>query len=144
MAKSVHTTCWAIERRVMATQFPRPTEQMWRDTASNFWSKWNFPNCLGAIDGKYVTIRAPHKSGSMYFNYKKTFSIILLVLVDADYRFVTVQVGDFGRSSDGGVYTGSDLGKCMEPKILQTILCQGLANKVLFHSPLWEMLMLIS
>lgn len=103
----------------MATQFPRPTEEIWRDTASKFWSKWNFPNCLGAIDGKHVHVTAPDKSGSLYFNYKKTFSIVLLGLVDADYRFITVQVGDYGRASDGGVYSGSDLGKGMAAKTLQ-------------------------
>lgn len=103
----------------MESQFPRPTEQMWKDIASTFWRKWNFPNCLGAIDGKHVNVTAPPKSGSLYFNYKKTFSIILLALVDADYRFINIQVGDFGRASDGGVYSGSDLGIGMETKTLQ-------------------------
>lgn len=43
----------------------------------------------------------------------------MLAVVDADYRFITVQEGDFGRSSDGGVYSGSDLGKDMEEKTLE-------------------------
>uniref|UniRef100_UPI0037E82BD5 uncharacterized protein isoform X2 n=1 Tax=Semicossyphus pulcher TaxID=241346 RepID=UPI0037E82BD5 len=119
VASSVHITCRAIERRMMETQFPRPTEQMWRDIAFTFWTKWNFPNCLGAIDGKHVNITAPPKSGSLYFNYKKTFSIVLLALVDADYRFISIQVGDFGRASDGGVFSGSDVGIGMENKTLQ-------------------------
>lgn len=33
--------------------------------------------------------------------------------VDAVYRFRVIQVGDFGRTSDGGVYAASDLGKGM-------------------------------
>ena len=103
----------------MASQFPRPSEQMWKDTAARFWEKWNFPNCLGAIDGKHITITAPPRSGSLYFNYKKTFSVVLLALVDADYRFITVQIGDYGRSSDGGTYAASDLGRGMAAKTLQ-------------------------
>ncbi|CAK6982962.1 protein ALP1-like, partial [Scomber scombrus] len=56
----------------------------------------------------------PPLSGSQYFNYKNTFSIVLLALVDADYRFRCIQVGDFGRTSDSGIYAGSDRGKGME------------------------------
>lgn len=118
VAESVHMTCRAIEEQMMASQFPRPTEHMWRAIASKFWDKWNFPNCLGAIDGKHVTIMSPAHSGSLFFNYKRTFSIVLLALADAEYRFTFVQVGDFGRTSDGGVFSGSALGRGMEAKTL--------------------------
>lgn len=111
-------TCRAIEQQMMASQFPRPTEDMWRDIALQFLEKWNFPNCLGAIDGKHITIVSPAHSGSLFFNYKRSFSIVLLALVDADYRFTFVQVGNFGRTSDGGVYSGSALGRAMEAKTL--------------------------
>ncbi|KAJ8376430.1 hypothetical protein SKAU_G00070100 [Synaphobranchus kaupii] len=113
VATLVHMTCRAIIRRMMARQFPRPTQNSWREIASSFWEKWNFPNCLGAIDGKHVTIQAPDCSGSLFYNYKKTFSIVLLALVDANYKFINVQVGDFGRSSDGGIFANSDLGRGM-------------------------------
>uniref|UniRef100_A0A8C6L5G9 DDE Tnp4 domain-containing protein n=1 Tax=Nothobranchius furzeri TaxID=105023 RepID=A0A8C6L5G9_NOTFU len=99
---SVHMVCAAIEKTV----------------AQGIWEKWDFPNCLGALDGKHIHIQAPPRSGSQYFNYKKTFSIVLLALVDADYRFRVIQVGDFGRSSDGAVYAGSALGIGMERRTL--------------------------
>ncbi|XDV31444.1 hypothetical protein PO909_034127 [Leuciscus waleckii] len=35
---------------------------------------------------------------------------------DADYRFTFVQVGDFGRTSDAGVFSSSALGRAMEAK----------------------------
>ncbi len=73
-------TCRAIEQQMMASQFPRPTEDMWRDIALQFLEKWNFPNCLGAIDGKHITIVSPALSGSLFFNYKRSFSIVLLAL----------------------------------------------------------------
>lgn len=38
--------------------------------------------------------------------------------MDADYKFRCIQVGDFGRTSDGGVYAGSDLGREMENNTL--------------------------
>uniref|UniRef100_A0A8C9XKI1 DDE Tnp4 domain-containing protein n=1 Tax=Sander lucioperca TaxID=283035 RepID=A0A8C9XKI1_SANLU len=111
---SVRMVCAAIEKVMMQTFLPRPTADSWKEVAQRFWDKWNFPNCLGALDGKHIVIQAPPLSGSQYFHYKKTFSIVLLALVDAHYRFRCIHVGDFGRTSDGGVYAGSDFGMGME------------------------------
>uniref|UniRef100_A0A8C9XPS4 DDE Tnp4 domain-containing protein n=1 Tax=Sander lucioperca TaxID=283035 RepID=A0A8C9XPS4_SANLU len=99
---SVRMVCAAIEKVMMQTFLPRPTAHSWKEVAQRFWDKWNFPNCLGALDGKHIVIQAPPLSGSQYFNYKKTFSIVLLALVDAAYQFRCIHVGDFGRTSDGG------------------------------------------
>lgn len=67
-----------------------------------------------AIDGKHVTIQAPPNSGSQYFCYKKTFSIVLLALVDAHYNFIAVDVGSVGKNSDGGITAHSKLGKALD------------------------------
>uniref|UniRef100_A0A9J8CCY8 DDE Tnp4 domain-containing protein n=1 Tax=Cyprinus carpio carpio TaxID=630221 RepID=A0A9J8CCY8_CYPCA len=116
VCSSVHMTCSAIEKRMMSIHIPPPIEDQWKAIASKFWDKWKFPNCLGAIDGKHITIKAPPNSGSLFFNYKKTFSIVLLALVYADYRFTYIQVGDFGRASDGGCTALRGLAGAWRPK----------------------------
>ena len=62
---------------------PPSSSQEWSKIAETFLSRWNFPNCLGAIDGKHIPIRPPPGTGSEYFNYKKNIfnNFCLLMLV---------------------------------------------------------------
>jgi hypothetical protein len=46
-------------------------------------------------------------SGTQYLSYKKCFSIVLLVLVDANCRFTAVDVSAYGLCSDGVTYANS-------------------------------------
>jgi len=73
------------------------------EIASDFEEKWQFPHCLGAIDGKHVHFVPPKDSGSQYFNYKKTHSIVLMAIANAHCEFIYCDVGTNGRISDGGV-----------------------------------------
>jgi hypothetical protein len=57
----------------------------------------NFPNCLGTLDSRNVTIQAPPNSGSQIGNYKKTFSVALLAPVDAHYSSIAIDVGAYGK-----------------------------------------------
>ncbi|KAL0151511.1 hypothetical protein M9458_053163 [Cirrhinus mrigala] len=100
----------AIWDSLVEDYMPVPTTEDWRDIASEFYHRWNFPNCLGSIDGKYVVIQAPSNSGSLFYNYKGTFSIVLLAVVDAKYCFRIIDVGSYGKTSDGGTLANSPFG----------------------------------
>ncbi|KAJ8932023.1 hypothetical protein NQ314_015017 [Rhamnusium bicolor] len=62
-----------------------PTEEEWLNIAVGYKNRWQFPNCIGAIDGKHVQIEAPPNAG--------------------------IDIGSPGRHSDGGIFLNSKIGK---------------------------------
>ncbi|XP_026470287.1 protein ALP1-like [Ctenocephalides felis] len=98
-----------------AITFPASAED-WKVIAQKFEMSWNFPHCVGALDGKHINFRPARKEGSKYRNYKGSDSIILLALVDAEYKFLLVDVGRNGRTHDSTVFRTSVLGMKMENK----------------------------
>ena len=111
----VRDVCKAITAEFVQEVMPVPTEeQEWVEIADAFMTKWDFPNTLGALDGKHVAIKCPPASGSLYYNYKKFFSVVLLALVDADYKFVWADVGGRGAASDAQLWNMSQLKESVE------------------------------
>ncbi|KAJ8940260.1 hypothetical protein NQ314_010772 [Rhamnusium bicolor] len=91
----------------------------WKEIMNGFYKRWNIPNCVGALDGKYIFVQAPTHSGSDYFSYKKSFSTILMATYDAFYKFILIDIGAAGSQHDNTVFRGSAFGKAiMEDDIL--------------------------
>ena len=114
IAEIVYETRDAIWNRLVKRQMPFVTENMLQVTADEFETQWNFPNCVGAIDGKHVPIRCPQSSGYQFYNYKSYFSVRLQAIVDAKYKFMTVDIRAYGRQIDGGVFTESSVFRHLE------------------------------
>ena len=81
--KCIKKTCKAIWNILSCTYMKPPTKD-WVNIEKSFFTQWNFPNCIGAVDGKHIVIQAPQNSGSQFFNYKGTFSVVLMAWVDAN------------------------------------------------------------
>ena len=94
------------------------TAERWNNTAEQFSLRWNFPNTIGAIDGKHITIQKPASGGSFYYNYKHTHSIVLMAVAGPDYECICADVGANGRCSDGRIWSNSNLSKQLEENSL--------------------------
>ena len=123
MATIVSEVSEVIWNQLRPIHLPQPTQEMWQQIECGFRERWQFPNCIGALDGKRVLIQAPPCSGSKYFNYKKSFSIVLLAFVDYQYRFTFVDIGSYWSNSDSGVFKNTALCRKMQNKTLAILAC---------------------
>ncbi|XP_018404615.1 PREDICTED: uncharacterized protein LOC108781197 [Cyphomyrmex costatus] len=112
--KIIIETCNVIWTVLQPIYLTKPTAESWKHIAKNFYQIWNFPNCIGAVDGKHIQIQRPPRTESLYFNYKQFFSIVLMAAADAEYKFTWVDIGDYGSMSDGGVWAESAFGSALE------------------------------
>ena len=111
----VRETCEAIWNVLKKDYLKAPSStNEWVEIANGFYDKWNFPNCLGAIDGKHVMIECPKNAGSAYYNYKNFHSIVLLATCDANYCFTLVDIGSYGSTNDASVLSKSIFGKAFD------------------------------
>ena len=85
------------------------TAEEWQIISDRFEQLWNFPHCIGSLVGKHVVLQSPINSGSEYYNYKSFLSIVMFSLMDADYKFLFLDVDSQGRISNGGVFKQSKL-----------------------------------
>ena len=108
-------TCAALWEALNETYLRVPsTVQEWFEIAKEFKEEWQYPNCIGALDGKHISIECPQRAGSAYFNYKKFHSIVLLAVCDAKYCFIMVDIGAFGGENDASVFSNSHFGRALE------------------------------
>ncbi|KAM4045426.1 uncharacterized protein ACNLHF_009259 [Anomaloglossus baeobatrachus] len=107
----VKETCHALWEVLQPEFIPHPTMEQWLSISEKFMEVCQFPNCLGAVDGKHIRILKPSGSGSQFYNYKKYFSVVLMAIVDAQYQFVAVDIGAYGRSNDSQVFKQSAMGR---------------------------------
>ena len=103
--KFVPEVCDAIIRASRNEVMTCPTSpEDWLEVESVFHQRWNIPHALGSLDGKHISIRCPRQGGSLYHNYKGFHSIVLLALVDGDYKFLWVNLRAAGSSSDAQIF----------------------------------------
>ncbi|XP_039966253.1 protein ALP1-like [Bactrocera tryoni] len=99
--KIIYETCDAIWEELHFDYLSPPNVSELKDIAEKFYAKTGMPNCMGAINAKHIHISRPKDGGSLYYNFRKSFSVAIMAVCDADYVFRHVDVGAEGSRSDG-------------------------------------------
>ena len=107
ISKIVREVCRAIWTVMRSEFIPVPNKKLWESISEKFERRANFPNCIGAVDGKHV--RIVHPLNSMHLNYKGFSSIVLMAVADADYRFVYADIGGYGKDCDSNIFQNCSL-----------------------------------
>ncbi|RVE51721.1 hypothetical protein evm_003693 [Chilo suppressalis] len=100
----VKQVCDAIWDCLMPIYMAEKTSDDFKNISEEFYHRTNFPNLIGAVDSKHIEITKPDESGSLYYNYKNYFSLVLMAICDANYCFTCIEVGAYGGSSDSNVF----------------------------------------
>ena len=115
----IQEVCRAIIKNLSGIYLRIPdTPERWNNIAEQFSLRWNFPNAIGAFDGKHITIQKPAGGGSFYYNYNHTHYIVLMAVAGPDCECIYAHVGANDRCSDGGLWSNSNLSKQLEENSL--------------------------
>ena len=74
ISKIIIEVCQALYEVMAPIYLCTPkTQEEWLKLSEKFEVQWNFPNALGAVDGKRILLQQPQNSGSHYHDYKGMF-----------------------------------------------------------------------
>ena len=109
--------CEAIVSNVwdsaVTAHFPSSQEHV-KEKIMDMEEIWQFPCCWAAVDGCHISIKCPDggaEAAKEYHNFKNFYSIVLMGLVDAKYRFVWASVGFPGNTHDAMILQATQLWK---------------------------------
>ncbi|XP_045028175.1 protein ANTAGONIST OF LIKE HETEROCHROMATIN PROTEIN 1-like isoform X4 [Daphnia magna] len=114
VSEIVNETCRIMYEILDPTYLQLPDTNMWK-LISNYFSKiWNFTNCVGAGDGKHFAMQCPNNGGSNWYNYKGFHSMVMFAVCDANYCFIAVDIGAYGREGDASIFASSQFSKYLD------------------------------
>lgn len=110
----------------LAAEFIRwPTETEMNDSRLQFELVSGIKNCIGAIDGTYIAVKAPKEQAHCYINRKKFHSITLQAICDYRMKFFDCSVGYPSSVHDARIFRNSAVYKKAETH-MQTMFPRNL------------------
>lgn len=107
--------------------FPTSSDDF-EESMAKFGEEWQFPYAFAAVDGSHLPIKCPNggaQAMKQYFNFKGFYSIVLMALVDAEYRFIWASVGAPGNTHDSTLMQSTELwDRIVAGKVIPNIVQQ--------------------
>jgi len=91
-----------------------PTRERREKAARVLYEQGDFPNCVGSIDERHVTLKCPKNSGSQYFSYLQTFSLEFMTTVGPDYKFICAHIGGHCENCEWSTFEHPVMGEKFE------------------------------
>ncbi|XP_047109190.1 uncharacterized protein LOC124777734 [Schistocerca piceifrons] len=88
------------------------TEKEWEVIAREIGDLWQFPHCIGALDGKHIAFSPSQCVGSS--DNKKFDSVVLLAVVDARHHFTLMDMICSNFCCDTDVFFNSRIGIALQ------------------------------
>ena len=91
--------------------FPETVDQM-LTAILQMEDKWQFPSAFGGVDGCHIPMKCPsggNEARKEYYNFKNSYSIVMMGIAGADYKFLWTSVGLPGNSNDACTFQASRL-----------------------------------
>ena len=69
---------------------------------------------MGALDGKHCVVQCFKNTGSLFHNYKSSFSLVLLGIADPSLKFLYVDIGCPGSKNDESIWNEYDFKRLLD------------------------------
>ena len=83
-----------------------------REIMETFDQEWQFQCCFGAVNGCHIPIKCPKggaENAKEYHNFTNFYSIVVMAISDARYRFIWASSGYPGNSHDAIIFQSTHL-----------------------------------
>ena len=82
--------------------FPKTEEEL-LNSINAMETLWQFPSAFGRVDGCHIPLKLPHggnEARKEYYNFKNFYTVVMMGMVGADYRFLWASAGLPGSVND--------------------------------------------
>ena len=108
VCKAIVEELWS---EVVDRHFPKSDEDF-KERLLDIDAEWQFPYAFAGTDGSHLPIKCPNggqEAMKQHYNFKNLYSVVLLALVDAKYRFIWASLGVLGNTHDSTYFQSTSL-----------------------------------